>query len=158
MTGYSRQVLMFGPDPSPQFVLSLVAVVILSFFLVSIGHRFLETVTDRAAGVHLGAVFLSGLYWGFDVDPDTLVIKELVELTAIGPSSLSSILTFLTILSIFEIFVGQMYIWDKRGKTGVFGSVLVACSGYLLPITEWIGIFVFLFGAVLYLDSEKSDF
>lgn len=151
--------IMLSSEPNLDLVLSLVATWILSFFLVGIGHRFVVTITERAAGVHLGGGFLSGLYLGFDVDPDTMIIRELVDLTAMIVSSfLSSILAFLTFLSILEILIGQIHIWDKRGKTGLFGSVLLACSGYVLPATEWIGILVFLFGILFYFSSEKSDF
>lgn len=150
---------MLSSEPNTDLVLSLVAAWILSVFLVSIGHRFMSTITDRATEAHLGGGFIAGAYLGYDVDPDTMIIRELVSLTEIiGASFLSSILAFLTVLSLFEIFVGQAYIWDKRGRIGVLGSVLVMGSGYLLPRTGWVGIFVFLFGALIYVSSEKSDF
>jgi Na+(H+)/acetate symporter ActP len=159
MTGYSRQVLMFSSDPNPQFVLSFVAVVILSFFLIGIGNRFMETVTDRATETHLAGGFVSGLYLGYNVDPDTMIIQELVGLSSIiGSSSLSFILTSLSILGAMEMILGFFYIWDKRGKSGALGTVLIFGSGYLLPRTRWIGIFVFLLGDIFYLYSEKSDF
>lgn len=145
--------------PNVDLVLTLVVAWILSFFLIGIGHRFVDTVTDRATETHLAGGFLSGMYLGFDVDPDTMIIRELVDLTVlIGSSTLSSILSVVTVLSLFEILFGQLYIWDNRGRVGVLGSLLVMGSGYLLPRTRWIGIFLFLFGAIFYVYSEESGF
>ncbi|WP_152420157.1 hypothetical protein [Halorubrum distributum] len=150
---------MIGPDPSPQLVLSLVAVWLLSIFLIGIGSRFVETITDRATETHLAGGFVSALYLGFNVDPDTMIIRELVSLTSIiGSSSLSFILTSLTILSAMEIILGFFYIWDNRGKTGALGTVLVMFSGYTFPRIELAGIFLLLFGIGFYGSSEKSDF
>lgn len=151
--------IVLNSEPTPELVLSLVATVILSFFIVSIGHRFVETITDRATEAHLGGGFLSGAYLGYDVDPDTMVIEELVNLTTfIGSSSLSLILTSLSVLSVIEILFGQLYIWDKREKVGVLGSGMVMCSGYLFPNITEAAIILFLFGALFYVSSEKSDF
>lgn len=150
---------MFGPEPNPELVLSLVAVGILSFFLIGIGSRFLETITDNTTETHLGGGFISSLYLGFDVDPDTMIIQELVSLTSIiGPSSLSFILASLSVLGAIEIILGFLYIWDKRGKTGAFGTVLVMCSGYIFPKIELAGIFLLLIGIGFYGSSEKSGF
>lgn len=150
---------VFSSEPSPQFLLSLVAVWLLSIFLIRIGHGFIETVTDRATETHLAGGFVSGLYLGFNVDPDTMIIRELTNLTSIiGSSSLSFILTSLTILSAMEIILGLLYILEKRGKVGTLGSVLVMGSGYTLPKIELVGIFLLLFGMGFYASSEKSDF
>lgn len=150
---------MFGHDPSPQLILSLVAVWLLSVFLVGIGHRFIETITDRATETHLGGGLVSGLYLGFNVDPDMMIIRELVSLTpTIDSSSLSFILASLTVLSVIEIILGLLYILDKRGKIGVLGSVLVICSGYAFPKVEEAGIILLLFGMVFYVSSKKSEF
>lgn len=150
---------MLNSEPTPELVLSFVAAVILSFFFVSIGHRFIETVTDRTAETHLGGGLISGAYLGFDVDPDTLVIEELIDLTAIiGSSSLSSILAFLTVLSAFEIFVGQLYILDKRGRIGVLGSGVVMYSGYLFPNVAEAGMILLPFGLLCFLYSKESGF
>jgi hypothetical protein len=119
----------------------------------------METVTDRATETHLAGGLISGLYLGFDVDPDTMIIRELASLTSvIGSSSLSFILTSLTILSVMEIILGLLYILEKRGKTGAFGTILVMCSGYAFPKIELAGIFLLLFGVGFYGSSEKSDF
>ena len=150
---------MLNSEPTPELVLSFVAAVILSFFFISIGHRFIETVTDKTTETHLGSGLISGAYLGFDVDPDTLVIKELIDLTAIiGSSSLSSILTFLTVLSAFEIFVGQLHILDKRGRIGVLGSGAVAYSGYLFPNVAEAAMILLPFGLLCFLYSEESGF
>lgn len=150
---------MLGPEPSPQQVLSLVSVWLLSIFLIRIGHGFVESITDRATETHLGGGFVSGLYLGFNVDPDTMIIRELASLNSIiGSSSLSFILASLTILSAMEMLLGSFYILDKRGKSGAFGTLLVMCSGYAFPKIELVGIFLFLFGIGFYTSSEKSDF
>lgn len=62
------------------------------------------------------------------------------------------------ILSATEMILGFFYIWDKRGKTGALGTVLVMCSGYAFPKIELAGIFLLLFGIGFYGSSEKSDF
>jgi len=149
---------MFGSEPSPQLLLSYVSVTILSFFIIGFGNRFIETITDRTTETHLAGGFVSGLYWGYDLDPDAMIIRELVNLTAtIGSSFLSFILTALAILSFLEIVFGSLYIWEKRGKLGVFGFGIVVCSGYLFPRITELGIILFLFGIMFFVYSKESE-
>lgn len=150
---------MFSSDPNPQLLLSCIVVVIISVFLINIGNRFVETVSDNTTWTHLGGGFVSGLYLGYDLDPDGMILRELVDLTAIlGSSFLSSVLSALNILFALEILFGSMYILDKRGKAGLFGSVLVISSGYLFPRVIEAAIFVFLLGTVFFVYSDASNF
>lgn len=150
---------MFDLDPSLQLLLSYIVIVILSMYLIGIGNDFLETITEKTTQTHLGGVFVSGLYLGYNIDPDTMIIRELVSLiTVIDTPLLSLILTGLSILSIIEIFFGILYIWEKRGKIGVSGCGIVMCSGYLFPKKPRMAILSFLFGILLFIYSEESDF
>ena len=150
---------MFGLNPSPQLLLSYVAVVILSLFIIGLGNRFIETISDRTTETHLGGVFVSGLYLGYDLDPDAMIIQEIAGLTVIiESSSILFILTALSVLSILEILFGLLYVWEKRGKIGVFGCGIVMCSGYLFPKVTEVGILSFLFGVIFFIYSEESGF
>jgi hypothetical protein len=150
---------MFDPNPSPQLFLSYIVIVILSVFIIGIVNRFIETITDKTTQTHLGGVFVSGLYLGYDVDPDATIIRELVDLTVIiDTPSLLFILTGLSILSIIEVFFGLLYIWEKRGKTGLTGCGLVMCSGYLFQNLTSVAIFSFLLGIIFFIYSEESRF
>ncbi|ELZ40628.1 hypothetical protein C471_07591 [Halorubrum saccharovorum DSM 1137] len=151
---------MFSSEPTLDMLPSFIVVVLISVFLISIGHRFIDTVSDKTTWTHFGGGFVSGLYLGYDVDPDAMILRELVDLTVIlGSSFLSSVLSALNILFVFEILLGSFYIADKRGKAGVLGSVLVICSGYLLPgTTQVVGIGLFIAGSLAFMYSDESDF
>jgi len=109
---------MFSSEPTPDMLPSYIAVVLISVFLISIGHRFIETVSDKTTWTHFGGGFVSGLYLGYDLDPDAMILRELVDLTAIlGSSFLSSVLSALNILFVFEILLGSLYIAEALLKS-----------------------------------------
>lgn len=142
-----------------QLFLSYVVIILTSSFLISIGSRFVETVSDRTVETHLGGGFIAGLYTGYELDPDAMILREFVNLTAIlGKPFLSFVLTSLSILSVIEILFGLLYTLEKRSKSGLFGHLLVICSGYLFPRTSRVAIFVFLFGILSFVYSKESGF
>jgi hypothetical protein len=149
---------MFSSGSDAQLLISYISVVIISLFFISIGTRFIETISDRATETHLAGGFISGLYMGYDLDPDVMILRELVDLTIILDSSfLLSVLVVLNILSFLEIFLGSMYILGKRGKIGISGCIMVICSGYVLPKVE--GAILFIFGIILFFRySDESEF
>jgi hypothetical protein len=146
-------------DVDIQLFLSYVVVILTSIFLISIGNRFVETISDRTVETHLGGGFIAGLYTGYGLDPDAMILREFVNLTAIlSRPFLSFVLTSLTILSLIEIVLGLLYTLEKRSKSGPFGHLLVICSGYLFPMTSRVAIFVFLFGISFFVHSKESGF
>lgn len=146
-------------DIDIQLLLSYVVVILISIFLITIGNRFVETVSDRTVETHLGGGFIAGLYTGYGLDPDAMILREFVNLTAIlARPFLSYVLTTLTIISLIEIVFGLLYTLEKRSKSGPFGHLLVTCSGYLFPRTPQVAIFVFLSGILLFVYSKESGF
>ena len=150
---------MLSSEPNIQSLLSFVAVVLLSVFLISIVTRFVGAVSDKTTETHLGGGLVSGYYIGRGLDPEEEVIRELADLTTIiGTSELSFILFVLTIASYIELLAGASYILDKRGKIGLFGTVLVMLSGYLFPKIPEATALLLLIGIGFFYTSDKSEF
>lgn len=79
---------------------------LISVFLIRIGQQFIETASDKTTWTHLGGGFVSGLYLGYDLDPDAMILRELVDPTDIlGSSFLSSVLSAPNILFAIEILL-----------------------------------------------------
>lgn len=147
------------PDFGTNDVLFVVVAALLLIFLHSVFARFLSVVTDKSAHIHVGGGFVAGLYLGYDVDPEAMVVHELVGITTeISPEIAAQILLVLWILSVIEIVIGGMFVAEKRGRWGLLGALIIAVSGYLLPILPELAIPMLPFGALIFAYSEDSGF
>jgi hypothetical protein len=150
---------MVLPDFGPNGALFVVVAVLLLIFLHSVFARFLSAVTNKSAHVHVGGGFVAGLYLGYDVDPDAMIVQELVGTTTeISSEIAGQILFVFWTLSVIEIVVGGMFVAEKRGRWGLLGALIIAVSGYLFPILPEIAISMFLFGALVFAYSEDHGF
>lgn len=125
-------------------------------FLNTVIIDSIDTISDRRTWVHLGGCFVSSIYAGYGLDPEAMVLQELLQVTNV--IGVRYLFYMLTALSLIELITGFLIIWEKRGRVGAVGHLLVAISGWLL--VEWgsLAIVLTIAGWMIFTGSEEQRF
>lgn len=145
---------------SPRTTIYYIAAVLALLFVYSFFIRFLNSVTDKTTQTHAGGGFLAGLYLGYNMDPDTMVLWELVDLTRLlGADFIQAATILFAVFSLIEIILGSGYIYENRGAIGMAGGLILVLAGYLLPspYTE-AGILLLIIGTTMFVITDEPEF
>lgn len=125
-------------------------------FLNTVIIDSIDTISDRRTWVHLGGCFVSSIYAGYGLDPEAMVLQELLQVTNV--IGVRYLFYMLTALSLIELITGFLIIWEKRGRVGAVGHLLVAISGWLLVEWSSLAIVLTIAGWMIFTGSEEQRF